>query len=279
MSKQGETIPLNKWIPWGSAQDNDVPHRGRGGNRLTNWNETFWVNVRRTLTIRGQSSIGTGCPEGLGTLEISWLYICRYFLFMSISLGKTLNGLAWPPSWTGLEMAAAVKAFWSPCQPEIFWFLEVLFCPLQFRSHAQTAQRSLHLAALAESVIQSNPLSTSHSLVHWQGPLKGPSKITPVLMLWTEAAHGITSAQHLEIGCTKAGKKDEQGPGAESQALSRQHSSTNSCGGCWPNNCRGWESWAGKRVISLYPSRTWRKGKFRLLRFSQNPLSHPYSML
>lgn len=88
------------------------------------------------------------------------------------------------------------------------------------------------MAALAESVIQSNPLSTSHSLVHWQGPVKGPSNITPVLRLWTEAAHTITPAQHLEIGCTKAGKKDERGLGPGSQALSRQHSSTNSYGVC-----------------------------------------------
>lgn len=185
------------------------------GNRITSWNETFWVNMRRTLVIWGQSSIGRGCPEGLGTLEGFWIYICRYFLDISIFLGKALNALAWAHSWTGFEMAAAVKAFWSPCQPEIFWFLEALFCPLQVRSHAQTAQRSLHLAALAESGIQSNPLSTS--LVHWQGPVKGPANITPVWMLWTEAAHIITAAQHLETGCTKAGKKDQQGIGPESQ--------------------------------------------------------------
>lgn len=59
--------------------------------------------------------------------------------------------------------------------------------------------------------------------------------------------------------------------------LSKQHSSSNSHGVRWPDNCRGWESWAEKRINSLHPSRTWRKGKFRLSRFSQNPLSHPHN--
>lgn len=32
-------------------------------------------------------------------------------------------------------------------------------------------------------------------------------------MLWTEAAHVITFAEHLEIWCIKTGKKDERGLG------------------------------------------------------------------
>lgn len=141
------------------------------GNRVTNWNKLSDWTRGEPFPSWGQSSIGAGCPKGLGTLEIFWTYICTYFLGISIFHGKALNALAWPHSWTGFEMATALKAFWSPCQPEKFWFLEVLSCPLQFRSHAQTTQRSLHLAVLAVSVLvtQSNPLSTSHSLVHWVG--------------------------------------------------------------------------------------------------------------
>lgn len=57
-----------------------------------------------------------------------------------------------------------------------------------------------------------------HCLINWQGAAKGPSNVTPILMLQTEAAHIITYGQHLENGCTKAGKKDERGLRTESQA-------------------------------------------------------------
>lgn len=185
-----------------------APHRGGTGLQIEmklsdwTWGEPWWHEDSKALEQAAQKSWVLWRFSG-------YIFVDRYFLDISIFLGKALNGLVWPHSWTGFEMIVAIKAFWSPCHPEIFWFLEVVFCPLQFRSHAQTTQGSLHLAAWAVSVIviQSNPLSTSHSLVHWQGPVKGPSNIIPVLMLQTEAAHVITFAQHVEIGCTKTGNK------------------------------------------------------------------------